>query len=187
MAIATAQTTQKPTAAKKASAVKWSVMDLNSKDPHKPRIHSPGNDQYDVPINYEFPMGKKVEMEIRHALKFLSASGFKVWDDAGNLQEQTMRPGASAGPGMTLKPHQVVATYAELSMDALVARCKQLPQGRDFHNRMARQQLIDFLMNGALPALQAVADPDGADGGSEIEDGGDDDGDAGLANGILGS
>lgn len=177
----------KPADKKAAAPRMFTVLDTTAKDPNKPRVHSPGNDEHGVPIEYEFPYNKKVAMPFRHAMKFLQVPTFKVWDDEGKLLEAVRATSDGSGSGMTLKPHETIATYAELSLDALAARCKRLPNGASITSKTPRSIMIDFLMSGGMPLVQKVGEAEDEDTEEDLidNDGDDGDGDANLAGGIL--
>lgn len=144
-------------------------------------------------INYTFSFGEKKPVPVRHAMKFAQVSGFLVWDQ-DRKKVEPLRPLSNAGAVGSLKPHETIATYAELSTDALVARCRRIPNGSAFHAKSPRPAMIDFLMSGGMPPLTQTVDGDddldategnGADGDDTLETDGDEDGDANLADGIF--
>lgn len=187
---------EKPKSAEQTAAqTKWFVRDNcfpkdKQTDPKFKRVHDIEIDRDgNVTAQYTFFYGKRVEMPVRHATKFANLPGFTVWDETGKLVEP-LRVVGDRATAKDLKPHETIATYAELSTEALVARCRRLPNGAAFHARSPRPVMIDFLMSGGMPPMQKVDSGDtdmDAAGENEnlIDDSGDEDGDAGLADGIL--
>jgi hypothetical protein len=174
-----------------AAETKWYVQDNcfpkdKQADPKFKRNHDLDG------INYTFSYGQKLQVPVRHAMKFAQVPGFVVWDE-NKKKIEPLRTHAGDGAIAGLKPHETVATYAELSTEALVARCRRLPNGAAFHSKSPKPVMIDFLMSGGLPPIQKVEEgPDDLDAteGSEdgvdtLDDGGTDDGDASLADGIF--
>lgn len=173
-------------AEKPQTETKWFVQDTcfpkdKQTDPKFKRTHEIDG------VNYTFTYGKKERVPVRHAMKFAQIPGFLVWDsERKKIEPLRTHTGDAAVSG--LKPHETIATYAELSTEALVARCRRLPNGSAFHAKSPRPVMIDFLMSGGLPPMQKVDDTD-MDAASETEDLVDEpedpDGDSSLADGIF--
>lgn len=137
----------------------WAVID--SLATSGPRTHdaAPG-------LSYQLHATKKTWMPQSHAMAFLCDAAFKVYDDAGELVHAlppiTAQRGGHEAP--KLRPGETIANLDELNTVALLARAKLHPDGRKFHGRTPRTELIEFL---ASPPKRGRGD--GAGGTAEPE------------------
>lgn len=139
------------------------VYDMNATELGKKRYHTIDGRTYGLSANPEEPC----PVPLQHALKFLQDESFKVFDSDGNLMEMLRSTGVN---GVALQPHQCIATYAELTKEALLSRAMRMPNGATMNNNTPKERLIEFVMAGGIPAgVNSVEAPHG----TEAPDAGD--------------
>lgn len=157
----------------------WSVIDTNVLNPKcttKTRQHevvdSDGTiHSYDLPGLVDKVTKLGCIMPPDHALKFLIDPAFKVFDADGKLIEP-LKPQATTS-GITLRRHETVATFQELTREALFNRVKRLPGGQLVPANLTNAKLIELLLTGGAPSTQRV-EPGGEDLGA-VDDAGEGD------------
>lgn len=170
-------------AAAKKTAVQgnWSVIDTNVLNPkhvgptrlHVARDPDGTEHPYNLPGFVDKTTKKGCEMPADHALQFLIDPSFKVYDATGKLI-QALKP-QTAAQGLSLQRHETVATFQELTRDALFNRVKRLPGGQMVPVNTTNAKLIELLMTGGAPNTERVAPEDDS---IEIDPGKGEDGDA---------
>lgn len=145
----------------------------------KKRIHHVEGQRYELSAYEE----EGCTMPLTHGLHFLKDKQFAVYTmDGTRMRPQTT---VSDGRGLKLAPHETIATYAELTKEALVRRAQSLPNGLLNNLQTPREKLIAFIMAGGIQAT-LVEDTDkkaGKDAGIEAEM--EEDGDQAFADRIL--
>ena len=100
-------------------------------------------------VNYDLSaLGEGTEVPLAAALKFLKDDAFVVVDHHGNRMK--MKGPAAGRPGIVLPPHQTIANLEELSVPALVDRCKLLPGSEGVTKNWGKKRLIQFIMAGGV-------------------------------------
>jgi hypothetical protein len=159
---------------------KCRVWDRNAKQ--AARVHEP------VPgITYKLRHdGDGTEMPYEHAIKFLRDPSFRVHDPAGN--ELKIAGPTSSGSHIELPPHQVVAGLDELTVEALINRAKVLRGGHAINKNWGKERIVDFIIAGGLPEGTEIVERELAEGeaAGDVLEGGEDDGDVGYADTLLG-
>lgn len=136
------------------------VLDTNATDPDRPRVHTIIVDG--LPKDIEFARAKSVKLPFSQAVKFLKAEGFIVSDDAGTVYKPTAEGKTTDGSKLVLNPDQCIASYDELTMDALAIRANQRPGGERFKKNSKRPEVIAFLSQGGAEAVKASTNAKGA-------------------------
>jgi hypothetical protein len=146
-------TKTKPTLAAE-KPVQWSVLDTNAKDRNLKRYHESGGQLYGLSAYEAEPMPKE------HALVFLRDPSFTVRDEAGTIVRTLPKAALAAkGEKLELEANQTIATYDELTNDALLARASLRPGGAVTFG-MPREALMEFLSKA--PAVLELAPEDRA-------------------------
>lgn len=104
------------------------------------------------PKIFVFKYGEKMELPRPEAMKFLKA-GFTVKDATGSKIEQT--PVQPAGGKIILADDQTVATFAELSQEALWKRCLQEVGGEKLSRSDSKRDMVNFLIKRKAENEQA--------------------------------
>lgn len=100
-------------------------------------------------VNYTLSAtGDGTEVPLVAGLQFLKDEAFVVHDHKGNRMK--MKGPAEAHPGIVLPPHQTIANLEELSVPALVDRCKLLPGSDGVGKNWGKKRLIQFMMAGGV-------------------------------------
>lgn len=176
----------------------WSVIDLNVLNPKcetKTRQHevldakSKMVHKYDLPGSLDKETRRGCPMPPDHALTFLCDPAYKVYDADGELV-QPLKPQTTTH-GISLQRNETIATYQELTRDALFNRVKRLPGGPLVPMNTTNAKLIEILMTGGAPGTERVQDDndklevDDGDDDTEIELEGPVGGDAALTDGLA--
>jgi len=147
----------------KDTQVMFYVMDTNAR--FGPRVHQIEN------TNYSLRNDEMTPVPVRHALMFLADPAFRVFDQDKNKVERSVR--AHGSEEIKLQPHQTVATFHELSKEALLVRARKEVGGESFKTSSKREELIEFLIHGRTdPVKKVEADPAElpvSDGGVDTE------------------
>lgn len=90
------------------------------------------------------------QVPLKHAVLFLKDKQFAVFTADGHR----MRPQTTVSDprGAKLAPHETIATFAELTKEALVRRANALPNGLLMNMNTTRDKLIGFIMAGGMQA-----------------------------------
>jgi hypothetical protein len=116
------------------------VEDSNAYPPYSPRIHDVLMDDGSV-VPTKFEHGQKVEMDEAIAAKFLKDPAFIVTNaDGKRIKPLTQNDGTAV-----LDEEEVVATYDELSLDALVVRANATMGGEKITRSKGKAKVIEFL------------------------------------------
>lgn len=167
----------------------WSVIDKNGTEYERQHTIGEGVDQK----TYFLDAFKATPVPERHAVFFLKDPSFMVYDHHNELV-QPNKP-KSKVVNINLPPNQTIADYTELTIDSLVKRARQTPQGRKATKALGKKALRDICMahdievrpNAPASAVDPAEELEAADGelppeGADVED--DDEGE-GFAAGIL--
>ncbi len=187
MATAATKTAPKKTA---RSDGLWSVIDLNVLNPlcsTPTRQHEVLEADGKTRVRYDLPGVRDKEtrhgckMPADHALRFLSDPSFNVFDADGKLV-QPLRPQTST-QGVSLQRNETVATFHELTRDALFARARRLAGGQLLPANTTNAKLIELLMTGGAPGTERV---EGGDDDLSVDPGdGEDDVEMNMEGGDL--
>lgn len=139
------------------------VYDMNATEHGKKRYHVIDGRTYALSADPDEPC----TVPLAHALKFLQDPSFKVFDSDGNLMEMLR---SVAHGGQALQPHQCIATYAELTKEALLSRAMRMPNGATMNQNTPKERLIEFVMAGGVPAGVNSVEPTEEEVAGELED-----------------
>lgn len=117
----------------------WEVTDSNAR--LGPRTHEAAPGSF-----YELHASKRTAMPRKHAAIFLRDPAFKVYNEFGQVQSplpdlDTLRQ--SKGQ-VTIKEGQTIASFEELTIEALFARCVARPGGYEV-DPADRTAMVEFL------------------------------------------
>lgn len=147
---------------------KWAVLDTNGV--RKPRNHSPMEG-----VTYALTAKNPTPMPREHAVKFLSDSSFKVYNEYGvHVPDLPTAESLRAGQDrrITLAPNEVVAKLHELTDEAILTRCQRFPGGERLTKKTKRADLEEFLVDAMQRRQKGIPDEKiGADAGLD-DDGG---------------
>jgi predicted peroxiredoxin len=134
----------------------WTVLDLNAKA--APRIHEipiKTDDSGEVVItkSYTLNADTATAMDEEHAMFFLKDPAFIVCNEKGDRVEPVTKREGGTG-GFELGADEVIASYEELSKEALFKRCKVIA-GSEYikETRTAKGDMIAFLKARAKPTI----------------------------------
>lgn len=127
----------------------WTVIDKNA-EPGSSRIHEPVKG-----FRYPLMSNERTKMPQAHAVKFLNDVSFEVRDPEGNVvapvpQNAQLRTGEKVP---TLQRNETIATFDELTDDALLRRAQLRPGGENLGRDESREGLIKFLTGPEKPKL----------------------------------
>lgn len=106
-------------------------------------------------------------MPLSHAIAFLKDAAYIVLDADGNELVATA-PQGDEYRNMPLPPNMVVANLAELTLDSLMIRAGQLPQGNTVVKAWGKERVIEFIMASGMPTNVKKVGPRAP---AEVEDG----------------
>lgn len=161
-----------PTAKSKAEtgegkAGQWAVIDTNAME--TPRIHEPI-----VGKKVALRADEKTYMEMPMAVRFLCDPAFHVFNEHGQRVKNMPDKMATVGKMPELQPGETIAHVEELMKDALLARAARKPGGERFTSKTTREELIHFLVKGAMSSSRGGGDPAPVDDGTIVDDEDDD-------------
>lgn len=145
-----------------------------------PRTHEIKGKKYALSAD-----GEGTEVPMEHALLFLKDPSFIVMDP--KRKRMTLKEPPPELPGVRLPIEQTIATWDELSLDALLVRVRRLPEGKGATKAMGKSAMIELLMESRehrqKPSRPAERDLVAREPADESEEG---DGNTALADNILG-
>ena len=108
-------------------------------------------------VPFEFKPHQYTAVPLTMATRFLVGnSGFEVLGPDGQVLRLMAQPQTGAGPGVVLRPDQVIAALDELTLDALVIRA--VAKGGKFAKASGKKAVVEFLVGGAPAAAGAIDD-----------------------------
>lgn len=120
------------------------------------------------PLNVTFPDHEtKVSVPMSHATTVIGVDGFTVFNENGLEMRQQVK--ADGERGVFLAYDQTVASYEELTHDALVARVNGLPGG-NAKKSTPKPDLISFLIEASLNPQAQLTTQEGGDLDLEEDD-----------------
>lgn len=140
------------------------------------RTHRIGSTDYTL-----HAAGEGTEVPVDDALRFLKDPSFTVVSADG--KKMTLREPPPSRPDIKLPRDQVIATWDELSLDALLARIKRLPQGEGVSKATGKAAIIELLMDASVERLKPASREEMA---AVVEEDEEEDGDTDTADSILG-
>lgn len=138
-----------------ATEKQWSVIDRNAIK--GPRTHDIPTQMLDGEVvrtkAYHLNSDTPTPMPPEHAMFFLKDPGFLVMDgDGKEVSPVPIREGGTGG--FQLGENEVLATYEELSKEALFKRCKVLAGSEHIkETRTPKEDMIAFLKERAKPPV----------------------------------
>lgn len=107
-------------------------------------------------VSFDFMPNRYTAVPLTMATRFLVGnSGFEVLGPDGQVLRLMAQPQTGAGPGIVLRPDQVIASLDELTLDALVTRA--VAKGGKFTKASGKKAVVEFLVGGA-PAPAGTID-----------------------------
>jgi len=153
---------------KEPTGAQYGVIDKNAK-PGKTRTHQiPNGDG--TATDYVFHPNRQVQMPAAHAAFFQRHENFIVYNPQGQVLPRIpyIHPAqVQDALQVRLKEGETVATFEELTREALLSRVYQFPKGDKFKPTSKKEDLVRFL-NGLKPVADKVASA--ADMGENPED-----------------
>lgn len=132
---------------------------------NEPRIHEQTVEGVIKPFTFE--RGKPLPLPYEIAAKFLKHDAFKLMNDKGEIIAWKRRPKQpdelGAGERIRLSEDETIARFDELSNQALLGRCVELPGGEVFtigKDRPERADMIAFLVKAAKEKRAATTSKD---------------------------
>lgn len=114
-----------------------------------------------VTRGYSLGADKPTEMPEAHAMQFLRDPAFHVFDADGKKVDPVPTTKTGAEANVNLSENELVATYDELSREAIWKRAKILAGSEDFHQKTPTVDLIDFLKKHAKPKVGVARGSEG--------------------------
>ena len=134
----------------------WGVIDLNAiKGPrsHEIPIKTGMSGEVLMTRTYKLESDKPHAMEAEHAMFFLKDASFVVLNQAGEIVTPVPVKDGGLG-GFQLGENEVIATYDEVSKEALYKRCKIIPGSEHIkETRTPKEEMITFLKGKAKPPV----------------------------------
>ena len=130
------------------------VFDSNAKTgPRKHEIPTKTDTDGTVLVTKTYSLSAEVptEMEEAHAMFFLRDPSFQVYQGEVLLKPLVVREGGLGG--FKLNEGEVIATYDELSKDALYRRCKVLTGSEGITAKSKPEEMIAFILARAKPPV----------------------------------
>jgi hypothetical protein len=135
------------------------VLDTTAKPGKGPREHEMIVDGLVKPFKFE--PGIPLELPLAVAIKFLRHDDFKRTNAKGELLPYHRKPKQpdelKAGERFTLKDHETIARYSELTDMALLQRALELPRGEMIPDKQDREALIAFITKAEIEKRKANA------------------------------
>lgn len=161
------QNTARKDEAASENTAEWTVIDRNA-EPGNPRIHEPVKG-----FRYPLTSNAPTKMPQAHAVKFLNDVSFEVRDGDGKVvapvpTNAQLRTGEKVP---TLHRSETVATFDELTDEALLRRAQLRQGGENLGWDESRENLIKFLTGPERPKLVRGKRPEGlpeVDGEEEV-------------------
>lgn len=150
----------------------WAVLDRNAiKGPRTHEVPTKYHDGEVVAVKqYHLNAETPTPMSAEHAMFFLKDQGFTVFNSAGDeVSPVPVREGGTGG--FQLGENEVIATYEELSKEALFKRCKILA-GSDHikETRTPKEDMIAFLKERAKPPVGVSRGSEGLEENAGLAD-----------------
>ena len=150
----------------------WAVIDRNATK--GPRTHEVPTKYLDGEVlttkQYQLNSETATPMLAEHAMFFLKDSAFVVFNAAG--EEVTPVPVREGGTGgFVMGEDEVIATYGELSKEALFKRCKIIAGSEHINEtRTKKEDMIAFLKERAKPPVGVSRGSEGLEENARLAD-----------------
>jgi hypothetical protein len=135
----------------------WGVIDLNAiKGPrhHEIPIKTGMSGEVLMTRTYKLESDKPLPMEPEHAMFFLKDPSFVVVNQAGEIVTPVPVNKEGGIGGFQLGENEVIASYDEVSKEALYKRCKIIPGSEHIkETRTPKEEMIAFLKGKAKPPV----------------------------------
>lgn len=129
-------------------AVECQVWDETAQAEKPPRRHTFGNPEVGFK-DYTFVHGEPTRVKLAHARTVVKIPEFKILMPTGERLLPMRSPSDKGAETMTLRNDQVIASFDELSDNAIYLRAARHQRHRKYDPQANRQEAIRFLMDRA--------------------------------------